>query len=256
MTENQEKIGVSSFGTRLQRYRKALNLSGEELADQIKTSFKSSTLSRSIIANIENGRRKVTKLDEIVQLAKGLSISPLALICDLEQPLLPADNPVFRGMTNYSVSQLFLTKNLEFPTARPLDNLIGIYSVFNRYLTYRASLLRAMREFDDFVSGKIEEESNSHDEEHSLFGALAYNNSCETYLAEVKELYDQLEKVNVIIPGEERERFHRVELRIKKIRKTAKDKKLITPELQEEYNQWERDFESRYEANLDDEDTF
>lgn len=252
--ENQDYVGVSSFGERLQRYRKVLNVSAEELAEKIKKKNESSILSRSIIANIENDRRKVTKFDEIAQLARGLGMSPLALICDLEQPLLPSDNPIFQGMTNYEVSRAFLARNFESPLKKPLDNLIGIYSVFNRYLTGRSYLLEKMHDFDDFVSGRIDEGRTSHFEEYDGTGAVVYDRNCKQQLLAVQDLYSQLEKVNVIIPREERERFHRVELKIDAIRKIAKDKKLLTQEFQERYDQWEKDMIADNEEILDRQD--
>jgi transcriptional regulator with XRE-family HTH domain len=70
-----------SLGQRVAFYRKKLKLSAEELADRA-----GQGLSRSIIANLENGRKDDVTVQQLISLAYHLGVSPADLAFDLKSP--------------------------------------------------------------------------------------------------------------------------------------------------------------------------
>ncbi|WP_336643502.1 helix-turn-helix domain-containing protein [Microbacterium sp. MMO-113] len=67
------------FGARLAYYRKLSGLSAERLSQRV-------PISRAVISNIENGRKRDITIDEMLALAWALDIPPVALALPLEQP--------------------------------------------------------------------------------------------------------------------------------------------------------------------------
>lgn len=67
------------FGARLAYYRKLSGLSAERLSQKV-------PMSRAVIANIENGRKKDVTVDEMLALSWALDIPPVALALPLDQP--------------------------------------------------------------------------------------------------------------------------------------------------------------------------
>lgn len=72
---------VSSIGRQLARYRKAAKLSGEELAEKA-----GAGLTRSVIANLENGRKNDVTVTQLMALAAALHVPPALLIADVFAP--------------------------------------------------------------------------------------------------------------------------------------------------------------------------
>lgn len=73
--------GVSPIGRNVAIYRKHAKLSAEELADKA-----GAGLTRSIIANLENGRKHDVTVTQLIALAYVLGASPVELIYDLWDP--------------------------------------------------------------------------------------------------------------------------------------------------------------------------
>lgn len=69
------------LGRRVAAYRKAAKLSGEELAEQAGMG-----LTRSMIANLENGRKADLSVRQMLAVAFVLGVSPIDLVFDLYHP--------------------------------------------------------------------------------------------------------------------------------------------------------------------------
>lgn len=84
---NYEKTGI---GERVARYRKWRGFrSAQELADAIPAGM----VTRSTIVNIELGRKRDPSVGDLIGIAYGLAISPLALLVDIEEPFEATDMP-------------------------------------------------------------------------------------------------------------------------------------------------------------------
>lgn len=71
----------TGLGDRLARYRKMAGLSAQELSDRL-----GGELSRSVIANIESGRKTDVTVDQLLALAWVLDVPPVALALPLHEP--------------------------------------------------------------------------------------------------------------------------------------------------------------------------
>jgi len=76
-----KEFGVSPIGKNLARYRKAEGLSAAELAEKV-----GEGLSRSVIANLENGRKDDITVRQLIALANVLRVPPAVLVVDLFSP--------------------------------------------------------------------------------------------------------------------------------------------------------------------------
>lgn len=81
--------GVSPLGQNLARYRKAEGLSASELADQVGLG-----LTRSVIANLENGRKDDVTVKQLIALGNALRIPPAFLVVDIFTPGQPSPYPL------------------------------------------------------------------------------------------------------------------------------------------------------------------
>lgn len=72
---------MSSIGRQVARYRKAAKLSGEELAEKAGVG-----LTRSVIANLENGRKDDVTVTQLMALANALHVPPALLVADVFDP--------------------------------------------------------------------------------------------------------------------------------------------------------------------------
>ena len=77
---------TQSLGDLIARYRRAEGLSARELAER-------ASLTRSVVANIENGRKTDITIREWLSLAQALRVPPTSLLADVEQPF--SRNPYF-----------------------------------------------------------------------------------------------------------------------------------------------------------------
>lgn len=71
----------TTLGAQVAKYRRAAKLSGEELAQRA-----GNGLTRSIIANLENGRKKDLTTAQLLAVAYALRISPADLLFDIRHP--------------------------------------------------------------------------------------------------------------------------------------------------------------------------
>lgn len=74
---------VETIGERIRRYRQMNKMSAQKLAD-------AAGLTRSIVANIESGRRSDLLLSELMALSDALRVPPAALMFPVETPFSPA----------------------------------------------------------------------------------------------------------------------------------------------------------------------
>lgn len=100
-------IDVSGIGKRLRKYRVENGDSANSLAMKLKDMFGQGSPSRQMITNLETGQKKDVTVTELLQFAQGLGISPVALICDIEQPEDPSDNETTHGAKNKDVCDWF-----------------------------------------------------------------------------------------------------------------------------------------------------
>lgn len=88
---------VPSIGNNIARYRKAEGLSAAELADKA-----GEGLTRSVLANLENGRKDDVTVKQLMALANALRVPPAFLVADLFDPGSPSPYP----MPSYTVRTL------------------------------------------------------------------------------------------------------------------------------------------------------
>lgn len=72
---------VTTLGRQVAKYRREAKLSGEELAERAGVG-----LTRSIIANLENGRKQDVTVRQLLAIALALGVSPADLQFDLRDP--------------------------------------------------------------------------------------------------------------------------------------------------------------------------
>lgn len=69
------------IGERVAKYRRALGVSAQKLAD-----MSGGSLSRSVVANIESGRKADVSAAELTHLGALLGVPPIALLLPVERP--------------------------------------------------------------------------------------------------------------------------------------------------------------------------
>lgn len=85
MTQN-----VEGMGRRIAAFRRREGLSANELAQD-------AGMSRSVIANIENGRRDDITVSELLALSRALRVPPAAIVFDVTRPMAPVPVPNTEG---------------------------------------------------------------------------------------------------------------------------------------------------------------
>lgn len=93
-------------------------------------------------------------MDATIQIAHALHITPLALICDLEEPFLLSDNPIFGTRTKYGICNIFLSEMIVFDRVELNTAMARIKSILDEskrywdgvsnYQTYMDVLRRAL----------------------------------------------------------------------------------------------------------------
>lgn len=154
--------GVSSIGQQVARYRKAAKMSGEELAEKA-----GEGLTRSVIANLENGRKDDVTVTQLMALAKALHVPPALLVADVfdpgaasQYPLPEAEYAAFDSSTKELVTRHLATDNSRlidwfgaqsFRATHPIENPATrlaehAFSSIRAYsLTFRSFTLAAAR---------------------------------------------------------------------------------------------------------------
>lgn len=225
---------MSSFGSRLQRYRKRSGLSAESLAKKMNSEYGKGTATRSLIADIENGRRKNIDFDLIIQLAHCIRMSPLALICDLEQPFMVSENPVFQGRTNASVARIFLV-DFSQPVAEGVMKETA--KVLYQTNVYFGNVLQARFEISllsGFVNGEIQVGDIA---DQYPMGPMDLEKSCQEDVEKMRKQLEYLKTLNVVISDEEMKQLSDFDNQIRKHAQQARDKNLITAKDEEEYKE-------------------
>lgn len=79
---------ADSIGRRIAHYRKVLGFSNaKDLAEKIGNP----KISHAVISNIESGRRSDPSISEVIEIARGLGISPLFLLAPVMRPTASVD---------------------------------------------------------------------------------------------------------------------------------------------------------------------
>ena len=74
-----DENGISTIGRNVALYRRALKMSAEDLAETV-------GMTRSVVANLENGRKDDVTVKQLVALASALGVPPVALAVDINDP--------------------------------------------------------------------------------------------------------------------------------------------------------------------------
>ena len=74
-------------GKRLKTYRLAAGYTAETLAAAVSKKFPDSGVSRQLVFNIENGRRRMD-LSSLIEIARTINVNPLSILCDLDRPFM------------------------------------------------------------------------------------------------------------------------------------------------------------------------
>ncbi|MDJ0336424.1 helix-turn-helix transcriptional regulator [Salinibacterium sp. G-O1] len=120
MTSSTEAKEPPAIGRRVAGYRKMQALTAAQLAEAIPNE----AITRSLIANIESGRKRDLTSSEVVLIASGLRISPLALLIDTDDPYgkLPYEGMGIWG-AGISVAEYVTLSNLDDVTPRGFARL-------------------------------------------------------------------------------------------------------------------------------------
>jgi len=74
-----DENGISTIGRNVALYRRALKMSAEELAEAV-------GMTRSVIANLENGRKDDVTVKQLFALSNALGVPPVTLAIDVNDP--------------------------------------------------------------------------------------------------------------------------------------------------------------------------
>ncbi|MCI2185208.1 helix-turn-helix domain-containing protein [Bifidobacterium tibiigranuli] len=235
--------GVSSLGERLRRYRTVktdseTGLSATQLAEKVNELYGEKSITRSVIANIENGRGADVSFERIVQLAHALNVSPVALIVDCEQPWFSDANPVFAGLLNYQIYYRMLV-NLSLPHyGGRMDNASSVLWNFAQYNLSIANALDAVKRYEKIVKGPDGSEREPVDDDDALY--LAEENAgtesgATLALDDVRTYRDFLKGLHVVIPESEARHIRELENRVALIVTISRQKGVVTEEQAQRY---------------------
>lgn len=136
MTKSEETLG-----RRIAKYRKLMGFSNtKELAEIINNP----NISHAVISNIESGRRSDPAVSEILEISRGLGISPLFLLAPVLRPKALIDLPNVTEEMSEITSEDFLKWTLLEPSPlyRKESGQIALY----RTLSYTRSLLSIQKQ--------------------------------------------------------------------------------------------------------------
>lgn len=106
MSSSQE---ISGIGKRIRKYRTENKESANSLAKKLRAKFGHGSPSRQMITNLETGQKKDITVTELLEFSQVLGVSPVALICDIEQPEEPSDTVTTQAAKNKYICQWFNT---------------------------------------------------------------------------------------------------------------------------------------------------
>lgn len=100
----------TALGERLARYRKA---AGYTTVEALAAAIPGHWISKGTITNIEVGRKADITIQELIALSRAIGVTPLALVCDLEQPFSKYKEQSFAdtNVTNEDVARWFNPSN-------------------------------------------------------------------------------------------------------------------------------------------------
>lgn len=107
MTSEPSAIEAASTGQLLRRYRKLAGLTAQELAHEVNSRYPDDAISATVVFNIEADRKPAITIPELAHFAEVPAISPIQLLCDCDQPYLPARSGAFQGRTARQVIEEF-----------------------------------------------------------------------------------------------------------------------------------------------------
>ena len=139
----------NGIGERVARYRKWRGFkSPRELADAIPGGM----VTKATIVNIELGRKADPSVGDLVGIAYGLGISPLALLFDIERPMEPTDLPElipgeWASLPALSVIRIFALAEVLTPSTDPetIHDPAYIYNLLTVIKGYDERLAEAQK---------------------------------------------------------------------------------------------------------------
>ena len=106
-TNESSAAEAASTGQLLRRYRKLAGLTAQELAHEVNSKHPDDAITAAVVFNIEAERKTAITVSELAHFAEVLAISPIQLLCDCNQPYLPARSGAFQGRTARQVIEEF-----------------------------------------------------------------------------------------------------------------------------------------------------
>lgn len=128
---------ASFVGKRLAQLRKSKNITAAQLADLVP----SSSITKTVITNVESGRKRDLTVTELIQLAAALNVPIVSLLVDTQSPWAPADLPGLinglDGLSNveYALKAGFLNSDGGFDRfdARLIEDLVEAEECLMRF---------------------------------------------------------------------------------------------------------------------------
>ena len=202
----------------MKRYRTELKLSIPKLARTLKEEYGDLAISENVLTNIELGRKADISMEQIVEISHGLRITPLALICDLEQPFLISENPVFGAQTKSSICRLFLS-DMTFDEYRnenkPMKRIRQILSENHKYWSEVDSYLN-----NYWYTEKLMKSKGKATDDSGLDATMTlYDAECS--LEKITSIRSRLESMSVIIPQQEIENQKDAQEKLSKLKDLA-----------------------------------
>lgn len=134
---------ANSIGRRIAEYRKRLKIgSSKDLADRIGYS----PLSASVIQNIESGRRSDPSVSQLLNISRGLGISPVLLLSSMDKPLETLDLPNLSP----AMSELNAADLDAWISASEREKMTFGYGEM-QYSMARRDLRKLLKEYEDWI---------------------------------------------------------------------------------------------------------
>ncbi|KQR85194.1 helix-turn-helix domain-containing protein [Microbacterium sp. Leaf179] len=129
---------VETVGERIKRYRQMNKMSAQKLAD-------ATGLTRSIIANIESGRRSDLLFSELIALSEALRVAPAAIVFPVESPFSPAPFGSLKETVAQAIENLVGAGGSDFWLETPAGELTSDLLSVGRLLAASRSRLDNLR---------------------------------------------------------------------------------------------------------------
>lgn len=235
---NNIPIDSSTLGTRMKRYRSELRISIPKLAKTLEADYGDLAISENVLTNIELGRKNEVSMDQIIEISHGLHITPLALICDLEQPFLSSENPVFGAMTKYGICQLFLSE-MEYQ-GHESDNSVmtRIKEILETHKRYWHEVNKLTSNIFDLEAINSQGHLTDKDFEDGLDPTLSIYYA-ESSLREIPKIQEKLKELSVKVPDTETQNLKQTKLRLSKDKTKAITTGIVTASSLDELYEFE-----------------